>query len=286
VGASNDTAILVASISLAVSITGLFWQLAVYWLSGARLEVRLTPMVMNDFAATLRGPDRGWRRESLPPELHGRQFDVWVDLAVVTVTNVGRAPISVSDIGFDIGTQRPVRRWRRHTVQSWPFSVGSSTMSLHDVRLESGEATRVVMDPWVAIRRRREVRSDRPVILRATAHAAGRRMATRSRWIRRWKIPLDTLALWPHGDPTPRQAAFQEMWRRLKWEDSEASPDLVWYRVRQVLDDGGEKDDIQAALDESPSLAENAGYSVLLSYYIERAFLERNAALEERSQAV
>src|SRR6266568_2555169 len=95
-----QTALLVASVSAGVSLTGLAWQFALYRLSGARLIVRLVPAVLTEVGHIVQGPPQGWGT-SVPEDTNIVRDRPWVDVAMIKVVNVGRAPISVSTINLD-----------------------------------------------------------------------------------------------------------------------------------------------------------------------------------------
>jgi hypothetical protein len=105
---SNALAIaaLVVSISAAViALGGLVWQLFLYWLSGARLKVSLVFGYLGADGNAVRYP--GVRASRKPPSWSanflGHASDLGIEYAEVRVTNIGRAPVSVEGICFDLG---------------------------------------------------------------------------------------------------------------------------------------------------------------------------------------
>lgn len=201
----------VSIVALAVSITSLVWALALFWLSGARLQVRLVPAALTLHGHLLRGPDRGWRDE-IPDEMTGLD-DVFVDLAIIKVTNVGRVPTSVSDIALDFGRTAWIRRGR-HTISGRPVEVHHcKALAGDDVRLEPGESISVAVDhePLVDCALTRERLGAGRDAVRATATPAGRR-SRRSSWRRRWLLGPGS-SIYAPGERSADHQAFLETFR-------------------------------------------------------------------------
>ncbi len=270
---SGDWALVIAGISLAVSITQ-------YRLSGARLTVRLAPVALTPSGTAIRGPDAGWTSE-LPEGFPLPEYQVWSDLAVVVVTNVGRSPISVSQVGLDIGAPTWWKPWNRHFVTGEPVPVIRGLTEAEDVRIESGQAVRVYLDLWGLVGGLRRRRPEEAVILRGTAQAAGKRWPTLSARRKRWRISHDTVSLWPFTDHTAEVAAYQELWRRLLWMAEDSSPDLYWPIVRDALRAGGGKDEIETKLREVLSALDVSWGFGLLAFYTHRAYSEASNSEEE-----
>lgn len=200
----------VAALSLAVSVTSLLWNLSLYRLSGARLEVRLIPAAFGVGGALFRGPDAGWRAGP-PAEFADRMTD-YVDLAILKVTNVGRSPVSVTDLALDFGRTSWRPAWR-HTMAGTPVVVADCKDYDGEVRLEAGQSFSVAYDhePMVEYMTAPE-RSGRPRrSVRATGRAAGRR-PTRSSWRKRWRIGRGQSIYLP-GDRPADHDAFVEVFR-------------------------------------------------------------------------
>ncbi|MGH2730269.1 MAG: hypothetical protein ACRDJI_06615, partial [Actinomycetota bacterium] len=60
--------LIISIVSASFVAGGVIWQLALYRLAGARLEVRLTPAVVTATGGVIRGPQRGWGRR-VPEEI-------------------------------------------------------------------------------------------------------------------------------------------------------------------------------------------------------------------------
>ena len=204
-----ETALIVAITSAGISLAGLAWNLALYRLSGARLSVRLIPAILTAQGHLLRGPDRGWRRP-VPDTFTDVERDHFVDLAIIKVTNVGRAAVSVSDITLDFGRSG----WRpgsRHTIAGRPVPVHECREVSGDVRLEAGQSVSVAFDYQPLIDNAREHSSSWNRWIHASATAAGRR-PTRSAWRRRWRLTAGEDLYYP-APSTPERSAFVEVFR-------------------------------------------------------------------------
>jgi hypothetical protein len=207
---SGAVALTVAVASAAISLASLAWNLTLYRLSGARLNVRLIPAILTAQGTLMRGPDKGWRK-SIPDEFaNGIDRDLFVDLAIIKVTNVGRAPVSVSDISLDFG-RWGWRPWWRHTIGGTPIPIHECSAVKGDVRLEAGATISVAIDsrPLIDHGLSRSSRGKRSI--RATATAAGRR-PTRSAWRRRW-THRNLSKRYYSADPSPERDAFVEVFR-------------------------------------------------------------------------
>lgn len=199
----------VAWMALGVALTSLVWSLVLFWLSGARLQVRLIPAVLTAEGHLMRGPDKGWRIR--PPEsLALRIDDIYVDLAIIKVTNIGRAAVSVSDINLDFSLSG-WRPWWRHTIGAKPVPVHECQEIKGDVRLESGQSISVAIDHQPLIEHGRAHAPAWSRSIRASAMAAGRR-PKRSKWRRRWPL-LAPDRIYYSAETTPEREAFVEVFR-------------------------------------------------------------------------
>lgn len=205
-----EVAIVVSVASASVSLGGLIWNLVLYRLSGARLNVRLIPAILTAQGHLMRGPDKGWRK-SIPEEFSdGPARELFVDLAIIKVTNVGRSPVSVSDINLDFG-RSGLRPWWRHTLGGTPIPVHECSAVNGDVRLEAGATISVAFDSRPLIEYGLSQTSKGKRSIRATATAAGRR-PTRSAWRRRWTHRNLSKRYYP-AESTPERDAFVEVFR-------------------------------------------------------------------------
>jgi hypothetical protein len=168
--ASGQVAVLVASVSLALSISGFIWQLALYRLSGARIRIVIARAVMTHRGAVLAGHRGRWPKLSMDMAFLS-EGDLWVELARIDVANIGRTAIWVSDIGVDFGRDCIFKMGQRTRVSLRPLAIGEGLVDNSAKRLEPGQAT-VMYFPIVEItdwaRKGRRV-------ARGTATLAGRR---------------------------------------------------------------------------------------------------------------
>ena len=227
---SAEVAVWVAIGSAAVSLTSLIWQLTLYRLSGPRPVVRLIPAVLTETGHLIKGAPKGWRA-SMPPDLNVVYERPWVDAAVIEVVNIGRAPISVSGIGLDLGANRRWKPWERHTIVMPSVAAHGASAETDSVRLETGQSHTVIVDPWPAIRRTRK--RGRRTHIRASVVPAGRHSA-RSKWRHRWIVDPDRRYLWPFGPEGDQVDLFQAVWRAV----APYAPDQVysaWLAVAELL---------------------------------------------------
>lgn len=208
-------ALTVAISSACISLVSLVWNLTLYRLSGARLVVRLTPAILTAQGHLLRGPEKGWSGQ-IPESFGNVDRDHFVDLAIIKVTNVGRTPVSVSDITLDFGRSGWRPGWR-HTVGGAPIPIHECSEVAGDVRLEAGSGVSVAIDHQPLIDYGLQHRSKRSRSIRATATAAGRR-PTRSSWRRRWSQGDDSKRYYP-AVATPERQAFVEVFRAVQPHD-------------------------------------------------------------------
>ncbi len=225
-----ETALWVSIVSVTVALTGLAWQLTLYRLSGARLEVRLIPGVVTEVGHLARGPERGWRK-AVPPDLNIVGDRPWIDVAIIQVINIGRAPVSVSELGLDFGHIPWWQPWSRHTITGRPVAIHEGIKQALEVRLEPGQSATVINDCWPLIEYGR--RQDKRLAVRGTALPAGRKR-NRSRWRRRWRIEPDQKFIWPHGPISDDLWLFQAIWRNVVPIDP-SSVYPAWIGVSSLL---------------------------------------------------
>ncbi len=137
------------------------------------------------------------------------RFDV--ELARVVVENVGRTPIKIRDIAFDLGRVGPLSR-ERHTITLNPVLFGAHSPRSR-ARLEPFAETAVLLDVWPAVQRARK--RHRTVVLRASVQVSRKRFIKRSPWSQRWTVNPGQRSLRPWRSPEPDTVAFQVVWRLL-----------------------------------------------------------------------
>ena len=212
-------ALIVSIVSASLSLVGVFWQLMLYRLNGARLLVELRPALLDvSDGKLIYGPERGWPAKAPPrPELGVSSTGRTIELGHLRVTNVGRAAISVSDVSLDVGRVSRFSR-HRHTIIGIPVETHGSEREQKPVRLEPGSTIFYLVDFWRILRDVRKHRTG-TVAVRASARPAGRR-PRRSPWHKRWRIKPGQEALTPWIDVTPNIRMSRTVWRVLPKEDS------------------------------------------------------------------
>lgn len=242
-----ELAVLISIVSATFTGSGLIWQLVLYRLSGARLDVRLLPAALDINGDILHGPERGWRKSSIP---EGISISKWrVELAEVRLTNIGRTPISVSDICLDFGH---FYSWRfgRHTIRGVPIAAHSSFTD-DIVRLEAGATVTVFFDLWRLAAHAGKQRGVEALPVRASARPAGRR-PTRSSWWRRWVIPIGRGSFICGELAEPAVRAYNVLWRGLQHsEESKSSISVAWYPLLSTLENDPSEAAVQKSLEST-----------------------------------
>jgi hypothetical protein len=223
-GSSNAVAIaaLVVSItSAAITLGGLGWQLLLYWLSGARLKVSLVFGYLCADGSTVRYPTA---RASRKPPSWSANFarhasNLGIEFAEVRVTNIGRAPVSVEDICFDLGRSS---RWspKRNTITPALFydprqaPTGADDRRIDPIaqhRLEPGANITVAFNLWPVMAHHEFGSAAGPVTIRGSATAVGHRR-TRSKRRYAWKLPKGATTRFSDRPPTPELLVYRLLW--------------------------------------------------------------------------
>lgn len=226
-GGTATIALVVAIAGACIAMASLVWNLALYRLSGARLQVRLIPAILTAQGHLLRGPDRGWRKRA-PEGVGPGKDDVYVDIAIIKVTNVGRSAVSVSEIVLDFGRSGWRPGWR-HTIGGMPIVIHECKDISGDVRLEAGQSISLAVDHELLVQRGMAAKRK---AVRASATAAGRR-PTLSSWRRRWSLSSPATIYYP-GEGTPEQRAFVEVFRAVYPHDA-AKLYEAWIAVTALM---------------------------------------------------
>ncbi len=250
-------ALRVSIASAALSVIGVIWQVALYRLSGARLAVELHSGRLDSYDTLTRGPGNHSRRPLRWNDRGGPAIDV----AIITVTNIGRSAVSVRDIGLHLGRIRNGIRWHALSASGIPIAVheGASTNA---GRLDTGSSIVVILDVQSVILQRRRERYPKPVYVRAVATPSGRRKR-RSSLRRRWKIAPEQLSIWDDvvvDDEARLYHAVSTAARRNK-----AGVMTTWATSRKYLADNTEPDygEFVDAL-EARGIEENAAANIAM----------------------
>ncbi|SEF92682.1 hypothetical protein SAMN04489712_102533 [Thermomonospora echinospora] len=206
-----DLAIVISLISTSITATGVAWQLVLYRLSGARLQVRLIPAAIDIHETVVSGPDKGWS------DLPLRGLQKWkVDVSKIQVTNIGRTAVSVSAMSLDIKGVYPFRRGR-FTISGLPVPVRGGNKD-EVIRLEAGATANMYFDFWPLIEEAKKRQADNgksgAIYIRGSVLPAGRR-ACRSSWRKRWKILPEQRVLRRDETVTRELNAYRTLWSHL-----------------------------------------------------------------------
>jgi hypothetical protein len=241
----DQAALTIALVSIAISIVGLLWQLTLYRLSGARIRIGFTPVVMTHRGTIVKGSRGQWPKQ-LPGIAELQESDLWVELAQIDIANVGRTAIWASGIGLDFGPESLLRRRQRLTLSLRPFGVGGGLIDNSPTRLEPGQAVVMYVTlresiTWAGGHHRHE-----RIAVRGTATLAGRR-AKRSPWRRALRVNEGHSKRFPHGETTLPVLIFQELVNH--WPTSDIGHLYeTWLAVWGALDDPSEGETIENAL--------------------------------------
>jgi len=174
-----------------------------------RVRVSLSHAVLDDHLLAQHQPPHYPRSPAHDQLRETSDFDV--ELARVVVKNVGRTPIKIIGISFDVGRISPLALERR-TIALAPIPFkGHATRA--KARLEPFDETAVLLDVWAALHE--ALKAGRTVVLRASVQVSGQRSSTRSPWSQRWTVSPAQLSLRPWRSPEPATIAFEAVWRLL-----------------------------------------------------------------------
>ncbi|SDJ52783.1 hypothetical protein SAMN05192558_109150 [Actinokineospora alba] len=263
--ATSNAALVVAIVSATITLFGIVWQVFLYRLSGARVAVSIRPAVLYSDGTTMRGPAGRW--DTKPP------FSIttpkwFVDLVQITVINVGRQPITISNVALDRGRHK---RWGRQRSNVRPFPLGPEVIrgatSSETIRLEVGAHADVYFDIWPYIVSTRTSGSPN-VNLRASVDIAGRRAKLSSKRsiidVRREQQSLRS-----YVDVSNWVRAYQAFWRHSVGADcSNETIGRMWRYFEQKLNQIGDFDKVQEQMwkmfpKSEGSFALDIGYETL-----------------------
>ncbi len=227
-----------AEVALVVSVAVAVWQVWQHRLQGGRVRVKMRPIHVTDWGSLHSGPERGWSRSrEVAVSAPGRYN---VELAEITVENLGRTAVTVAEIGLDFG--RP-RWWRpgRHTVVPIPVELGSQYSTARSVRLEPFDETVRLVDLLQQLPGVRDIQgSAKTIRVRASARVAGKRWRRRSALRKAWRLPPGCDSLWPRRSPSFSEVVYRVTWRHLRAPDQEGwlSATLVASAIEPLFDGG------------------------------------------------
>lgn len=247
----SDPALIVSICSAMFTGGGLITQLLLYRFNGARLKVQLVFCYRTDFSMLLsctgsrkRISFERWRNE--------HRIDLGIEYAKVRVTNIGRTPVSVEDISFDLGRVRWFRRWRHIVIPMQfidPNEKQPKEVDLSPHRLDPGDNITVSFHLWPTLGNPDQFKHPkfRRLVVRGSARAVGRN-ATRSRRRDAWRFRKGELSAFHDvAIPSPEVRVYRSLWHHSY--GVERRP--VW-RHREVvkrLQDGQSPEGIRVYLD-------------------------------------
>ncbi|MFB9742565.1 hypothetical protein ACFFOU_15765 [Pseudonocardia sulfidoxydans] len=170
-----------------------------------------------------------------------------VDLARVTVTNIGRTAVSISPLELDFG-RRTWWRSDRTGFSGFPVPIQEGKAKNKRRRLEPGEAVDIYFDAWALIESARQHAPGKKVQVRGKCAAVSRKPTLSSRRLR-WTISPETECLRPYITVTPELRAFWALWCALA-RKRDASISVAWFAVRQALSEGADSNKLVEVLDD------------------------------------
>jgi|GEM_PF-6848590 len=162
-----------------VPVLALLWAIQSYRRSGSVVRVELELGKLDAAGTLLRAKPAAWSAGKDPVEVLGAEIDSMnIDVAVVTVRNLGRTPATVTNVGLFTGYQRrqPVHYGG---VLLEPGETGGRQ------RIEAHDSRMFVFPVWGLVEKAREDLSRRALTVRAqvtTGTGRLRRSSLRTRW--------------------------------------------------------------------------------------------------------
>jgi hypothetical protein len=208
-------------LALAVSASSFLWQVTTFRLSGSRIRIRLRPafFMYNGTTVTFDHARRGWPASLRAEEIALFDQQVGIEMARITVANLGRTVVHVGDLGIDFGRVKPGRRKSSLVMSLPPLALNNGLANGDPIRLEPGQSANI----YVAIRNTVGWAGQKvhrtSLLMRGSASVAGFR-SIRSRRRLSWRVECSEAAF-PHvKDGKPNQI-FREIVSA--WPTSDAS---------------------------------------------------------------
>jgi hypothetical protein len=113
------------------------------------------------------------------------------------------------------------------------------------IRLEPGDNITASFHLWRTLASPEFGTESGPIIIRGSAHAVGRRRATRSPRRRAWKLPADAWTVFRDFEVTPQLRVFRELWRHNYDQRASSSIALLLHRdISERLAAGATHDEL------------------------------------------
>ncbi|MEZ0341532.1 hypothetical protein ACAG25_16290 [Mycobacterium sp. pV006] len=275
-------ALVVSICSATVTLFGLVWQLTLYKLQGSRLKVEIAFCYLTDFGmtVTLRGPGR---RTPTFADLRKRHDGLYygIEYGLVRVTNIGRTPVSVENISFDLGRLKWWRLGRSTIIPASFQDPDTDTESNFDSqsphRIEVGANVTAAYHLWPALAgsQTRAHRGNRNLVVRGSATAVGRK-ATRSSRRSAWRFPAGATSWFSDLTPPPPDLrVYRRLWLGQRVDHVGGMPLLFHREITEMLAAGASDKDLKEFLDRHRP----EGIHGLLAYETHHAYHSAAASI-------
>lgn len=227
-------------VSLTLSALSVGWAVLSHHLVGSRVKMSLSRGIVTHRDAWATSHNATWTSDRMPAQMMLEQ-GLWEDVAVIEIANVGRAPLTVSNIGISIKTEKRGFGRNRTGSHDWTL-IGLELKEClgpqeANTRLQAGEATRLVIpmyetNQWLQDQLQKQVRLSIRSI--CTVPLNRRR---RSSWRKRWKITSSQLGTFRYAPTT----SDTELYRLLLAHVPDRRPSSAYQaflEVRPVADQG------------------------------------------------
>lgn len=253
----SDASLVVSICSATIAGGSLVAQGVLYWFNGARLKVQLVFCYRTDWGLTMSSAGTSRKKISFQRMRAEHHVDLGIEYAKVRVTNIGRTPVSVENISFDLGHERWYRR-QRSTVVPMQFvdPEDDSTKKKADLspqRLEPGDNITKCFHLWPTLGNPDQFkhRWRHQLVVRGSAQAVGRR-ATRSRRRDAWRFRQGELSVFSDvAIPPPHIRVYRVLWQYSYSYKDRHEIEPVWYHheVVRLLEEGKSHEEIRVYLD-------------------------------------
>jgi hypothetical protein len=220
-----------AEIALAISIAVALWQFVKYVLEGGRIRLEIRPGVVSCGGALLTGPWAGWTK--LGVERLGPRGRYNIEVAVITVANLGRTAVTVSDVGLDFGRSHWWTR-HRHSISGQPVPFEGLASTSRTARLDPFDERTYLFEVWSLINAAREGRTGKALRVRASVRVAGKRLRRRSSRRRGWRVVEEQDSLIRGHTQTQAETIYRIAWRHLR---QDGGPDVYASVVAAVVEE-------------------------------------------------
>lgn len=160
----------------------------------------------------------------------------WIEVAVITVTNYGRTPVSVSDVALDFGRQPWWKFWWRYTVSGHPAELHGGVGEASSYRLEPHDKLTAIYDFWGLVPNEPDLRSKTLKVRGSVLPARRWSWRKRSPWRHRVKVAPAQEAIWTDGPDHPLLETYRAVWRATAFTNPHRIY-ATWIGVSSLLTD-------------------------------------------------